>query len=115
MARLEIHLNMFNHTLYKSQHTPVVQLFSSIDYCTKHFHYLRNIGFNAADLTHDDVPQPFKMAALQWLCHKVGNHVFCKAPLNANLFHICPIRDEEVPDVNVSRPLTTWGFTIFLQ
>jgi hypothetical protein len=47
------------------------------------------------------------MAALQWLCHKFGNHVFCGTPLNANLFHVDPICNEEVPDVDVPRPFTT--------
>ncbi len=56
MAHLEIRLNTFDPILYKPQHTPVVLLISNIDYRTKHCHCLRNIGFNAANFTHDNIP-----------------------------------------------------------
>jgi len=99
---LEICSNMFDPTLYKPQHTHVVLLISNIDYRTKHFHCLHNIGFNAADFALDDVPKSLEMAPLQWLCHKVGNHVFCRTPFYTNFLHVCLIRDEKVPDVYVS-------------
>jgi hypothetical protein len=85
----------------------VVLLISNIDYRTKHFHYLRNIWFNAANFTHDAVSESLEVAPLQWLCHKVSNHIFCRTPLNTNLLHVCSIRDEEVPDVDVSRSVPT--------
>jgi hypothetical protein len=84
-----------------------------IDYCAKHLVYLmltnpnlHTIGFNTANLTHDDVPQSLEMTALQWLTHKISHHVLCRTPLNAHFLHVDPICDEEVPDVNVPCPLT---------
>ena len=51
--------NPFGHVRphkHKPQHTPVVLLISNIDYRAKHRHCLRNIGFNAANFTHDNIP-----------------------------------------------------------
>ena len=56
MAHLEIRLDTFDPTLYKPQHTPVVLLISNGDYRAKHLNRLCNIGFNAADMTHDNIP-----------------------------------------------------------
>ena len=60
--------------------------------------YLHTIGFNTANLTHDDVLQSFDVTALQWLCHKVGHHVLCGAPLNDHILYVDPIHNEEVQD-----------------
>ena len=95
----------------------MVRLISNIDYCTKHlvkllltntshFYYLDNIGFNTANFAHDYVPQSLEVTALQWLCHKAGHHFLCGAPLNANLLNVDPIRNEEVPDVDMPHPFT---------
>jgi hypothetical protein len=127
--------------LYKPQHTPVVQWYSSL--CQQldsalaaghrdttlaiHLTLLSNclvglldntdqivLGFHTAYSAHDVISLISEVTSLQRFRHKVSNHLLGGIPPNADLLHVHQICNEKVSDVNMPRALATWSLTILL-
>ncbi len=72
------------------------------------------LGFCTAYSAHDAISKISEVTSLQRFRHKVSNHLLGGTPPNADLFHVHPICDEKVLDVNMSRALAARSLTIFL-
>jgi hypothetical protein len=56
-----------------------------------------------------------EMTALDWLCHKISDHLLCGAPFYGQLLHIHLIIDEEITNVDIPCMFPTGGFSIPLM
>jgi hypothetical protein len=74
-----------------------------------------HLGFAATNSPHNVVPQMPEMTALDWLHHKMSNHLFCWATFDGQLLHIHSICDEKVAIVDMPCMFPTRGFTIPLK
>ena len=55
------------------------------------------------------------MTAWKWLGPEISNHLLGRTPVESDFFHIHPITNEEVSDVNVPRALAARGPPVSLQ
>jgi hypothetical protein len=55
------------------------------------------------------------MTALDWLCHGISDHLFCRAPFVNQLLHIHLMSDEEILNVDTPRMFPTGGFSAPLK
>jgi hypothetical protein len=115
---------------YKPQHTPVAQRYHSLCHhldTALAIHLLLiivdlliksdcfHLGFAPTNSPHNLVPYMPEMTALDWLCYKISNHLFCRAPFNGQLLHIHLICDEKVANVDMPCTFPTGGFAVPLK
>ncbi len=138
---LETKIHFWITLLYKPQHSPGVQWYSSLcqqldsalvaGHCDAalavHLTLLSNclvgllanidhilLGFYTAYSAHDVISQIPEVTSLQGFHHKVSNHLLGWTPPNADLLHVHLICTKKVSDVDMPRTLAAWSFTILL-